>query len=164
METGEVTVAPMAPPPGPWANWGTQADACGWDYANRQAENIASRPKAGRNRSVTAIARSSFPSIIAEVFHNRYHIKWWKEHFNEAQENNDDGGYDDPNRNGVKAVLVGKDEIWNEDWRAKTQYVYEVDLVNHRIRFLGTFTKADAKMIQMPDGRTVGLVLRSQLH
>lgn len=98
------------------------------------------------------------------MFHNRENLKWWDGHWHRAQLNGDDGGIDDELGNGVKVVLVGKDEIWNDDWRAATQYVYELDLRNKRIRFLGTFTRADAKMIQMSDGRIVGLVLRNQLH
>lgn len=145
-------------------NWEEDAGRCAWNYASRQAENIVARPKAGRGRSKEEIARSTFPSTVAEIFHNRHNIKWWKNHFNEAQENGDDKGFDDSKKNGVKAILVGEVKIWNEDWRANTQYVYEVDIDNRRIRFLGTFTKADAKMVTMSDGRVVGLVMKNQLH
>ena len=164
MTAAQVTVVAMAPPPGPWTSWDSTGDACAWGYAKRQAKSIAARPKAGRGRPEEDVAQSTFPSTVAEIFHNRHNIKWWKNHFDEAQADGDDKGFDDEEKNGVKAILIGKDEIWNEDWRAETQYVYEVDVARRRIRFLGTFTKADAKMITMSDGRVVGLVLRSQLH
>lgn len=149
---------------GPWESWGSAANECAWEYAKIQAKSIASRPLAARGRSELEIAMSTFPSIIAEVFQNRDNIAWWREHWRKAQVKGDDGGYDDRYENGVKAILVRKNEIWNEDWRAEVQYVYEVDVKLRRIRFLGTFTRDDARMITMDDGRMVGVVLREQLH